>query len=99
MSLIKGEVQIKSLARWACVEGTPVPEQWWGTEAVMLRQEAKQADKLSWVPEKLEFIHYLSDANLFQVLAYLWVKNMDDVFKDEEDVQRVCPRGSHMINK
>lgn len=41
----------------------------------------------------------MSDANLFQVLAYLWVKNTDDALKDEEGVQRVCARGSHMIKR
>lgn len=56
-----------------------------------MRKKAEYADKLSSVPENLELIHYPSDAYLFQALAYLWVKYTDDVFKDEEDVQRACP--------
>lgn len=62
--------------------------------AVIMRQKADYMDMLSLVSEKLELIHYLSDANLFQALAYLRVKYTDDVFKGEEDVQRACLWGS-----
>lgn len=58
------------------------------------KKETEYMDHLSRVPEKLKFIHYSSDADLFQALAYLWAKNTDDIFKDEEDVQRACPWGS-----
>lgn len=62
--------------------------------ALMLKQKAEYAEKLFLVLEKLELIHYPSDANPFQALAYLWEKHRDDVFKDEEDVQRACSQGS-----